>query len=175
MGPSIQLDETAWANLQAHLLREHAEQAAMLFAEVHENRGSMEFVVRDLELLQDSDFDYQSTAHISLTDQACTRAIKRAWESRRSMIEIHSHRGRYALPAFSPSDRSGFAEFVPHVRWRLRGAPYAAMVITEEAFDALAWIGKEGSPVQVDHLDVGRKRLQPSGLTLARATKADYE
>ncbi len=174
MGPSIRIDETLWTTVRAHLLRDGMEQAAMMFAAVHETDVSLDFSVREVELLQGSDFDHQSAIHISLTDETSARLIKRAWNSRLAMIEVHSHRGRLAIPEFSPSDRRGFVEFVPHVRWRLRGAPYAALVITESGFDALAWIGTGTCPVQVHHVHVGHSQLQPSRLTMGHKEGASY-
>jgi hypothetical protein len=68
------------------------------------------------------------------------------------------------LPAaFSPSDLFGLDEFVPHVRWRLKGIPYLAVVLGASDFDALVW--RSRSPEPLGSVRVGSRRLEPTGLT----------
>jgi hypothetical protein len=156
-----------WRDLQRHLLKNDVEQAAMIFTSADVGAGGVQFRAREIELLAEADFDHQSAYHISLTDEARGRVIKRAWDLKLSMVEVHSHVGSFASAAFSPSDWSGFGEFVPHVRWRLRGAPYAAVVVTRNGFDGLAWADGD-EPAPLDHLLVGEERLVPTQLSLPR-------
>jgi hypothetical protein len=72
-------------------------------------------------------------------------------------------------PEFSGSDIAGFGEWVPHVRWRLRGRPYVALVFDGGVFDALAWDTEDGLASAVPTIQVdGREALHPNGRTLAR-------
>src|SRR4051812_29383543 len=68
-------------------------------------------------------YEYQTNYHVTLTDEAQNEAIRWAWNSKACLVEVHSH-GPLEPAQFSPSDLSGFVEWVPHVRWRLRGRPY---------------------------------------------------
>ena len=80
------------------------------------------------------------------------------------LIEMHSH-PRATVAEFSGSDRSGFAEFVPHVWWRLKKKPYAAIVVGPSSFDSLSWVSGPQRPDGVLDLQVGTERLRPTGLT----------
>jgi hypothetical protein len=66
-------------------------------------------------------------------------------------------------------DFEGFTEFVPHVRWRLRGRPYAAIVVADTTFDALAWIEPEDpKPVAVDAVTAESEILYPTRKSVTR-------
>ncbi len=100
------------------------------------------------------------------------KIIKRAFDEQASIIEIHSH--PYDLPArFSGSDLVGFEDFVPHVWWRLRGAPYSALVFSQTDFDGLVWVDNPRMPIQLEELKVGIRSLQPNRLTLNGTGKED--
>jgi hypothetical protein len=112
-------------------------------------------------------FEIQSSFHVTLTDETKAAVIKWAWDSGKCLVEAHSH-GDDGLAVFSPSDLWGFKEWVPHLWWRLRGRAYAAIVIADETFDALAWIDAADHPEQVSRLAVeGGDDLAATGLTLA--------
>jgi hypothetical protein len=119
-------------------------------------------------------FEAQSAVHVSLRDETRAAITKWAWDAGRSLVEAHSH-GDAGSAEFSASDLCGFAEWVPHLWWRLRGRPYAAIVTAGETFDALAWIVAPQQPEQVRAVDItGRGRLIASGRTLAtRARRAE--
>ena len=51
---------------------------------------------------------------------------------------------------FSPSDMYGFSDYVPHCRWRLRGRPYLAVVVSPAGMDALAWTSADGKAIGLD-------------------------
>jgi hypothetical protein len=111
-------------------------------------------------------FEFQSSYHVSLTDEAIAMVLGRATAAECSLVEVHSHLG-YAGAAFSPSDIIGLREWVPQMRWRLRRRPYAAMVWEDESFDALAWIETAGAE-QVETISVdGGKAMAATGFTLA--------
>jgi hypothetical protein len=136
-----------------HLLppEQEVEQAAFLYATVTDKQ----FQITDWEPLVTPDFVIQTSFHIELTDGVRARVIKRAHDSGLALLEIHSHLGKW-LAQFSPSDLAGFQDWVPHVRWRLRGKPYGALVATHSGFDGLAWIDEQ--PVVLNMIVGGRIR-----------------
>jgi hypothetical protein len=156
-----------WDDLQRHLFKSAFEESAMLYADVSQNDGGIQFNVVEAELLGTDDYDFQSSYHISLKDDTKGRIIKRAWDSKRAIVEVHSHVGELAIAAFSPSDLSGFDEYVPHVMWRLRGIPYAAIVATERGFDGKIWLSEQTPCQQLDMIRVGDIELPAA----AAATK----
>ncbi len=137
----------------------------MLYADVNQDPDVLAFTVADFELIVPADYDFQSSYHISLKDETKGRIIKRAWDSKRAIVEVHSHVGEFSTAAFSPSDHKGFADYVPHVMWRLRGQPYAAIVVADGAFDGLVWTSTGALPQQLNSICLGSVRLQPTAAT----------
>jgi hypothetical protein len=140
------LKEELWA----HLLQNDTEQVAIVFAAVEAKDNTTVFVAKDAYLASAGDFEIHSEFHVELTDEARARIIRKAWDTGTSPVEFHSHAGDRWGANFSPSDMHGFSEYVPHCRWRLRGRPYLAVVLTPAGMDALAWIGKDNNPVHLD-------------------------
>ena len=153
-GSVIQLRAETYQALRAHLLPRpmRAEEAAFLFAKVTDDDGALAFAVIDWYPVPATGFATRSLYYLELTDETRAFVIKKAHDLGCSLIEAHSHAGDSAA-AFSPSDRRGFEEFVPHVLWRLKGRPYAAIVMTTQSADALAW-RRPDEPVQITTLTV---------------------
>jgi hypothetical protein len=89
-------------------------------------------------MLGPSDFAAQYEDYIELTDETRIRLIRQAHHTGTALTELHSHPGPWPA-AFSLSDRMGLRETVPHMRWRLKGKPYLAVVVAPSGFDALVW------------------------------------
>ena len=71
-------------------------------------------------------------------------------------------------PYLLPGNLEGLEEFVPHVRWRLGGRPYAALVFAPDGFDAMVWADESGAPEPLEALRVvDGPVLAPSNRTLA--------
>ena len=109
-------------------------------------------------------FVENSWYHLELTDEFRANVFKRAHDLGASIVEFHSHLG--PQPArFSPFDRRGLREFVPHVLWRLRKRPYFAVVVTHTDFDALAWMMDPEKPQHLDGIVVGDRVFQTTKLS----------
>jgi hypothetical protein len=120
-------------------------------------------VIEWLPVLPDG-FSSQTAYHLELTDEMKASVIKRAHDLGASLVEFHCHTGRWPA-AFSPSDRSGFLEFVPHVLWRLKGRPYLAVVASHSGHDGLLWFKDVRSPSRLDGLLVDNCVLPSTGQT----------
>ncbi len=166
---SLSMPPDQHRTLVKHLLprRPKAEQAAFLFCRVLQTDAGMEFHFLDGHLVAPSEFNYRSLYGIELTDGCRAAVIKRAHDLNASLLELHSH-PLASVVEFSPSDRRGFAEFIPHVWWRLKKKPYAALVVGPRGFDSLLWISNPERPDGVVDLMVGGKRLRPTGLTFEK-------
>ena len=125
------------------------------------------FTLRQWRPIGEHELEHVPDGHAALTDDAAAGVVRWAHENGAALVEVHSH-GRFAPAAFSRIDVAGLAEWVPAVRWRLRGAPYAAVVIAADTVDAWAWIDSTTDPVQVDALVVG-------GTEIVRTTRATLE
>ena len=163
-GHTFQLTDDMYDSLRHHLLRGLEEQVAFIFAEGIDRDGDVIFRARELYLVPRDELSVQGPYHVSLTDDAQANIIKMAWDRRLALVEVHSHPGSTWPAQFSPSDLWGLDEFVPHVRWRLRGSPYLAVVLGSSDFDALVW--RDRSPEPLASIEVSGRVLEPTGLTL---------
>lgn len=150
-----------YSELMEHLADEDVEHVAFLFTEPPGDSSALR--VTEIYRVPPEGFDHQSIHHVALTDELRGIVIKRAWDLGGCLVEVHSHPGK--PPAwFSPSDLRGFREWVPHVRWRLRGRTYIALVFSGDGFDALVWDGDAPDALGALHVD-GREPQVPSGIT----------
>lgn len=157
------LKEELWA----HLLQNDVEQVAIVFAAVEAKSDTTVFVAKDAYFATPDDFEIHSGFHVELTDETRARIIKRAWDTGTSPVELHSHPGDYWGAMFSPSDMYGFSDYVPHCRWRLRGQPYLAVIVSPAGMDALAWIGTGGEPVGLTAIrTAGGQGIVPTNRTI---------
>jgi hypothetical protein len=157
----VLLDAATFDGLFSHV-ESSVEEAAFMLADP----VASDMHVRSLTLLQAHDFDHQSAYHLALTDEARQGMIRAAHEGTASVIEVHSHQG-HGKAQFSFSDLRGFAEWVPHLWWRLGGRPYAAIVLCAGTFDGLIWRKGPDKPEQLERIEVADGRsLEATALTL---------
>jgi hypothetical protein len=162
---SLSITASAYDALIAHLSCAESEQVAFLFTEPPVPAAPLR--VSELYVVAPEQFEVQSTDHVWLSDEVRGEVIRRAHQLGGCLVEVHSHGGG-APVSFSHSDLTGFAEWVPHVRWRLQQRTYIALVFADQAFDALVWDGDRDTPSPLTALQVdGRADRVPSGLTSA--------
>jgi len=123
--------------------------------------------------VQTDEYEYQSAWYVELKDEIRPKIIKKAFDLNTAIVELHSH--VHLGPAgFSESDLHGLYDFVPHVRWRLKGKPYAAIVISRSDFDGLVWMNGNKEPQQLNGLKVDGKKFYSNGITLTNLSQ-DHE
>jgi len=161
------MPEDVYKNVWEHLLPRKAkyEQAAFMFADASEASGELKLEYRDWYPVPSTGYLIQSEGHIELSDETRATVIKRAHDLQACLVEFHSHLYSYEV-SFSWSDVAGLKEFVPHVMWRLKGRPYAAVVVGGSSFDALIWPVNTTAPETLSELRVGKRVLRPTGATL---------
>jgi hypothetical protein len=163
--------------LMKHLLpvRAKTEEAAFVFCRIRREDAETEFEFLDMHPAARSEFNYRSLYGIELNDNCRASVISRAHDLDASLLEFHSH-PQASEVEFSPSDRKGFAEFIPHVWWRLKKKPYAAVVVGPGGFDSLSWVSSAERPDGVLEIRAGQKLLRPTGLSFGRWGRAyDFE
>jgi hypothetical protein len=173
----VRLGAEPLTQLREHLLPANSriEQGAFLFCRhTVSTTGDEVFDCVDWTALEPQDYEIQSGDYLELGDAARARLIKQAHDRQLCLVETHSHPGPYPA-ALSYSDLAGLDEFVPHVRWRLHGRPYAALVFAKTGFDGLAWTDGSGNPRQVDAIESERKRIASTKLTLARRMRSTLQ
>lgn len=166
---SLHMSSHVYEALRRHLIGDAmldaSEAAAFAFIRYLEHGDVHRLEVVDWMAIGAEGFEIESPIHIELTDETRAAVIRRAHELDAGLVEFHSHLGPWPAQ-FSFSDRAGLEEFVPHVRWRLPGRPYAAVVVTKSDFDALVWMGESDAPLALDHLDASGSVLIPTGRSL---------
>ncbi len=141
------------------------ERVTFIFTKISKTNGYLNFQFKSWYPVKLHEYEYRSRVHVELKDRMRQKIIKMAFDIDAAIVELHSH--VYSAPArFSPSDFQGFEEFVPHVWWRLKGKPYAAIVFSKLDFDALVWIDNSEDYEQLAEIVVGKQHLYPNGLTL---------
>ncbi len=158
-----------YAELIAHLFPADStvEQAAFLFARCNRSHDQVVFETIESIKLGPDDFIAQEGAYLEMTDESRAALIKRAHDLDASLVEMHSHLGPW--PAmFSPTDRTGLDQTVPHMWWRLRKRPYLALVFAPTGFDALLWLDDPKKPRALDGLLAGKELFTPTNKTLRR-------
>lgn len=155
--------------LIGHLLplrgQDQVEQAAFVFARHIEQSDFTILEALDAYCASREDFVSQETDYLELTDEARAKLIKCAHDLHATLIEMHSHPGPWPA-AFSFADRVGLTAIVPHMKWRLPGRPYVALVVSDASFDALVWLNNCAAPTGLDALVVGDRTLKPTNLSL---------
>ena len=160
----LQLPAVVHHQLVQHLLRDlnGNEQAAFVFARYSADKNTFRFV--EWLPVPPEGFAIQLPYHFELTDATRAWTIKRAHDLGTSVVEFHSHTGPWPAQ-FSRSDWSGFEEVVPHMWWRLKGRPYAAVVVARSGFDGFAWLEDAKTPSRLGGIDVEGQCLRPTRLS----------
>lgn len=160
---TLSLPAEIYARLSDHLSSTEMEQVAFLFTEPPAPDGALR--ATEIYCVPPDGFEFQSGYHVALTDDMRAHVIKRAWGRGGTLVEVHSHSDGPPV-WFSLSDLHGFEDWVPHVRWRLHGRPYIALVFGGDGFDALVWEGTDGAPSPLAGIAVDGDELRlPSGIT----------
>lgn len=165
---TIVIPKNIYRRIQKHLFphSDGREQVAFIFATPLTVEEWTRFEFKSWHLVEPHEYEYHSEEYVELKDEMRPKIIKKAFDLNTSIVELHSHPLQRAAK-FSASDLDGFSEFVPHVWWRLRGKPYAALVFSRDsAFDGLVWIDDPRTPKQLTEIIVGRKPLCANSLTL---------
>jgi hypothetical protein len=162
----IEISCEMYDRLHAHLLQTEDEHVAFLYARVDMDGADLRLDCVDLHLVPPEGFTYQSGYHVSLADDQLATVIKEAWTRGLAVIEAHSHPDARYPAAFSGSDLRGFSEVVPHMFWRLRAAPYVALVMAPTGFDALVWRTGPRVPEPLDAVLVEGRLMRPTGITI---------
>ncbi|MYB22508.1 MAG: hypothetical protein F4066_11165 [Chloroflexi bacterium] len=167
MAVRLSIDRDLRARVWNELLLQNpdVETAGFLYAAVHETGASVDFEARDWLLIPQDGYSLRTDRYLELTDAVRGDVIKRAHDNGHALVEFHSHLDEVP-PAFSHSDRSGFTEFVPYVRWRLKGRPYVAVVVSKAGFDGLAWLGSSECPTRLDGIVADGEFIESTGLSL---------
>ena len=151
-----------WDDLLVH--DPDRESAGFLYAAQREERDSVVFEACEWHPVPVDGYSARTDRYFELTDAARGEVIKKAHNTGLTLVEFHSHPG-LAPAAFSFSDHLGFHDFVPHVRWRLKGRPYLAVVVAKTGFDGLVWLNESSRPARLDGIGDEEEYFESTGLS----------
>lgn len=129
-------------------------------------------VVDELYLADQVDYALQSAYCLELADPVRPRIL--SWATGQdvvALVEVHSHGKLSHRTTFSPTDLDGLAEVVPQMLWRLRGRPYAALVLGADDVDALAWLRRGEPPTAPGSIVFGDRTMTPTGIAVGILTQ----
>lgn len=166
---TIELSPADERRIREHLFSAPTEQVGFLLLREHDSAYVLEeyYPVPSRGLVQPSPF------HAEVAEDEQARVINMAARRGLMLAEVHSHPGA-SVAEFSASDLAGFAEFVPHVRWRLRQHVYMALVFAGDSFDGLYW-GDGEDPADSVCFRVNGHALQSTGRTIAALRRTREE
>lgn len=169
----IHIPKRIYKQIMGHLVHPQmsVEEVAFIFAHVfNTNSQKLQFKYVDWYPVAPDEFTIQTAGHVELKDEIRPTILQRATKLKCTIIEFHSHISNSSF--FSGSDLYGFREFVPHIRWRLDGKPYAAIVVTKKDFDALVWLNGNNKPQLLTQIEITgiffKKRIYPNGITISK-------
>ncbi|OQW68806.1 MAG: hypothetical protein BVN34_09080 [Proteobacteria bacterium ST_bin12] len=174
MDVSIHMSAAMHADILLHLFPkgDRREQGGFLFCSYDDE--TQIFNVREWLPLTSSDYASQERDYLELCDTTRASLIKKAHDMDAALVEIHCHPGQQKV-AFSLADWMGFKDFVPHIRWRLKGRPYAALVYGYQCIDGFAWIDQQKLPINVTGINTGQAFHSTTGNSMNALSRGFYE
>ncbi len=114
--------------------------------------------------------DHRTVAKNAVDSRVRGQLLGWAMRTESPLVEAHTHAG--GDPAcMSTVDLRGLAEWVPHIRWRLGGVPYAAVVLAETTIDALAWTARDEAAEPVEIVFIGSTAIRTTARSYERIHK----
>lgn len=174
MAISICMTADMYVSILAHLFpkNDKREQGGFLFCKFDET--SQVFESLEWLPLKGSDYAEQASDYLELADETRAKIIKKAHDMDASLVELHCHPGP-SKATFSIADWVGFNEFVPHILWRLKNRPYAALVFAYESVDGFAWLNRDAKPVTISSIKTELTRYLTTGLSINALNRGVYE
>jgi hypothetical protein len=160
---TLEIDRRSYSEIVRYVLPSNSGHEEAVFVFAHTD-GNEVFTPLEAYFVPPEGFAHRSPYFLELTDETRATVIKRAHDLSASVIEIHSHPSQLNA-AFSESDIRGFHEFVPHMLWRMKKRPYAAIVVARNSYDSLAWFESVESPVPMLIRHDDGTLQQPTGTT----------
>lgn len=173
MMASINMSSVTYALILRHLFpsNDKREHGGFLFCRFDAKQSTFECI--EWMPLMSTDYAEQESDCLELSDEARGKIIKKAHDMGASLVELHCHPGP-SKAAFSLADWAGFREFVPHIRWRLKKKPYAALVFAHNSFDGFAWADDRSTPTAVSVIQTELNYYPATGISIDAMNRGMY-
>ena len=132
------IPEGIYQQAYSHLLQDDSEHLAFLLCNIGWAQGKPIFLARDMILVKDTDLSGPLRFSLDLRLEPLLAVMNKAIRGKMALVEAHSHPFS-DYPAFSPSDKRGFREFVPYIIDSIKGKPYGATIWGKQGVAGVCW------------------------------------
>lgn len=158
---SIRMTSKQLEMLRSYLLSDpQQEAAAFLVAGFFKNDNGIHFVVRDVLIPEDKDYDFRSGYHLEVSPIFFNRAIGRAERNDITVIQCHSHPFSKDELRYSPSDYAGESTSSQTIYDCLNGKPMGSLLFGQNMVIGRVWTRSDKEPEPVDELRIVDRHFQ---------------
>lgn len=158
---SIRMTSKQLESLHSYLLSDpQQEAAAFLVAGFFKNDKGIHFVVRDVLIPQDKDYDFRSSYHLEVSPIFFNKAISKAERNDITVIQCHSHPFSEGELWYSPSDFAGESTSSKTIYDCLNGKPMGSLLFGQDMIIGRAWTTPGKKPEPIDELRIVDRHLQ---------------
>ncbi len=158
---SIRMTSEQFEILRSYLLSDpKQEAAAFLVAGFFKNDNGIHFVVRDVLIPEDKDYNFRSDYHLEVSPIFFNKAISRAERNNVTVIQCHSHPFSKDELWYSPSDYAGESTSSRTIRECLENKPMGSLLFGQNMVMGRVWLGPNKKPEAIDELRIVDRHMQ---------------
>jgi hypothetical protein len=125
--------------LKNYLLHDSKESAAFLIAGIFSNKRGLHFVIRDILIPEEKDYDHRSEYHIRLSALFFNKAISIAEKNKLTIICCHSHPFSKNKLSYSLSDEKGESASAKTIAECLDTKPMGSLLFSNDEIIGRVW------------------------------------
>ncbi len=170
---TIRMTSDQHGKLKDALLCRKEESAVFLVAGFFENKSGVHFVVRDVLVPKDDDYESRGVYHIQVSPIFFNRAISLAEANRVTVIQCHSHPFDEGQPSYSPTDDRGESISSKTLYDCLNGVPMGSLLFGKNKITGRVWLSPGKKPVPIDELRLVDRHFRIRNLVTQKKSKID--
>ena len=148
---SIRMTSKQFETLRSYLLSDpRQEAAAFLVAGFFKNDRGVHFVVRDVLIPEDKDYNFRSDYHLEVSPIFFNKAISRAERNNVTVIQCHSHQFSKDGLWYSMSDYAGESTSSKTVYDCLESKPMGSLLFGQNMIIGRVWLTPNKKPEPID-------------------------
>ena len=158
---SIRMTSKQFEILRSYLLSDpEQEAAAFLVAGFFKNDKGIHFVVRDVLIPEDKDYDFRSSYHLEVSPIFFNKAISRAERNNVTVIQCHSHPFSRDELWYSPSDYAGESTSSKTIYDCLESKPMGSLLFGQNMIMGRIWLAPGKKPEPIDEIRIVDRHMQ---------------
>ena len=158
---SIRMTSKQFETLRDYLLSDPQQEAAVfLVAGFFKNDKGIHFVVRDVLIPTDNDYNFRSNYHLEISPIFFNKAISKAERNNITVIQCHSHPFAKDELWYSPSDFAGESTSSQTIYDCLNAKPMGSLLFGQNVIIGRAWTVPGKKPEPIDELRIVDRHMQ---------------